>query len=147
MNEKSLRHNPLSDPDTILKEDFYGRRPGPVATSEFDQPGGAHEARSGAAGFGQQAPRGATLVAPEPVAHPPAAEPQQTRGRRARRASKPKPTHYKVICISMYTKDIENLEAKVAELKRRGHTKANKSQLIRMALNQVDLDKIPLPQP
>ena len=29
------------------------------------------------------------------------------------------------------------------ELKRRGYTKANKSQLIRAALAQVDLDKIP----
>lgn len=103
MNEgKSLRHNPLSDADTILEEDFYGR---------------------------------------------PAAVERPTRPRRPRRPAKPKPTHYKVICISMYTKDIENLEAKVAELKRRGHTKANKSQLIRMALNQVDIDKLPLPSP
>ena len=62
--------------------------------------------------------------------------------RRRKGTSKPKPTHYKVICISMYTKDIENLEAKVAELKRRGHTKANKSQLIRFALSQVDIDKL-----
>lgn len=66
---------------------------------------------------------------------------------RNRRSSKPKPTHYKVICISMYTKDIERLEQKVAELKRRGYTKANKSQLIRMALNEIDIDKLPLPQP
>ncbi len=66
--------------------------------------------------------------------------------RRKRKASnKPKPTHYKVICISMYTKDIEELEAKVAELKRRGHTKANKSQLIRFALSQVDIDKLQPP--
>jgi hypothetical protein len=54
-----------------------------------------------------------------------------------------KPTHYKIVCISLYTEDIERLEALVAELKRRGHTKANKSQLIRAALDQVDLDKIP----
>src|SRR5439155_6256607 len=40
---------------------------------------------------------------------------------------KEKPTHYKVVCISLYTEDIERLEALVAELKRRGHTKANKS--------------------
>lgn len=59
------------------------------------------------------------------------------------RSRKPKPTHYKVVCISMYTKDIEELEAKVAELKRRGYTKANKSQLIRFALRQVDIDKLP----
>ena len=56
-----------------------------------------------------------------------------------------KPTHYKVICISMYTRDLEELEAKVAELKRRGWTKANKSQLIRLALAQIDLDKLPKP--
>ncbi len=54
-----------------------------------------------------------------------------------------KPTHYKVVCISLYNEDIANLEAMVAELKRRGHTKANKSQLIRAALAQVDLGKIP----
>lgn len=63
------------------------------------------------------------------------------------RKKKPKPTHYKVVCISLYTQDIEELEAKVAELKRRGHTKANKSQLIRFALRQLDLDALPIPQP
>ena len=68
-------------------------------------------------------------VAPEPIKKP-----------------KAKPTHYKVVCISLYTQDIENLEAKVAELKRRGHTKANKSQLIRQALRMLDIDKLPPPQ-
>ena len=56
---------------------------------------------------------------------------------------KPRPTHYKIVCISLYTEDIERLESMVAELKRRGHTKANKSGLIRAALDQVDLAKIP----
>lgn len=81
-------------------------------------------------------------------AHTPthAPEPQAQR-RKRKRGNKPKPTHYKVICISMYTKDLENLEAAVAELKRRGHTKANKSQLIRYALSQLDIDKMPPPQP
>lgn len=67
--------------------------------------------------------------------------------RRRRRSSKPKPTHYKVICISMYTKDIALLEETVAELKRRGYTKANKSQVLRTALSQLDIDKLPPPQP
>jgi hypothetical protein len=58
-------------------------------------------------------------------------------------AKKEKPTHYKIVCISLYTEDIERLERMVAELKRRGHTKANKSGLIRAALDQVDLTKIP----
>lgn len=57
-----------------------------------------------------------------------------------------KPTHYKVICISMYTQDIQELDAKVNELKRRGWTKANKSQLIRLALAQLDLDTLTTPR-
>ncbi len=59
------------------------------------------------------------------------------------RAPKAKPTHYKVICISMYTEDIARLEALVAELKRRGHTKASKSAVIRYALDSVDVTKMP----
>ena len=51
-----------------------------------------------------------------------------------------------MICISMYTRDLEELDAKVAELKRRGWTKANKSQLIRLALSQIDVSKLPTPQ-
>ncbi|HEY5937846.1 MAG TPA: hypothetical protein VIU61_24525 [Kofleriaceae bacterium] len=91
-DDKLMAHDPLSDTDTILSEEYYGRRPAPSAPA------------------------------------------------------KQKPTHYKVICISIYTRDLEELDAKVAELKRRGWTKANKSQLIRLALSQVDLDKLPTPQ-
>lgn len=54
-----------------------------------------------------------------------------------------KPLHYKVICISMYTKDLERLDGLVEALKAKGITKANRSALIRAALDQVDLDKIP----
>ena len=90
--DKLLRHDPLSESDAILRDEFYGGAP----------------------------------AAP-------------------RRNAAPRPTHYKVICISMYTRDLEELEAKVAELKRRGWTKANKSQLIRLALAQIDLDKLPKP--
>ncbi len=71
---------------------------------------------------------------------------QGERGDAAPRRGAAKPTHYKVICISMYNRDIEELEAKVAELKRRGWTKANKSQLIRLALSQIDLDKLGTPR-
>ena len=103
-----LKDNPLSETETILRDDFYGR------------------------------PNEVTRESTEPLAKP---APKTTA-----RAKKPKPTHYKVVCISLYTQDIENLEAKVAELKRRGHTKANKSQLIRMALRKLDIDDLPLPQ-
>ena len=60
-----------------------------------------------------------------------------------RKATKPKPTHYKVICISMYMDDIARLDGMVRELKARGLTKANRSALIRHALSLVDLDKVP----
>lgn len=54
-----------------------------------------------------------------------------------------RPTHYRVICISMYTEDLERLDAMVEDLKGRGITKANRSALIRHALSNVDLDKVP----
>jgi len=102
--DKLMAHDPLSDADAILSEEYYGRR----ARTE-DSP---------------------------PIAGP----------RRRAATGQLKPTHYKVICISMYTRDIEELEAKVAELKRRGWTKASKSQLIRLALSQIDLDKLATPR-
>ena len=71
--------------------------------------------------------------------------PEGTTAPRRARTGPPRPTHYKVICISMYTRDLEELEAKVAELKRRGWTKANKSQLIRLALAHLDLDSLETP--
>ena len=94
-DEKLMAHDPLSDADAILSEEYYGRRAAADVPAE---------------------------------------------------ARKPRPTHYKVICISMYTRDLEDLDAKVAELKRRGWTKANKSQLIRLALSQIDIDKLPTPR-
>jgi hypothetical protein len=75
-----------------------------------------------------------SFYAPDPAAAP----------RSARRAAPvPKPAHYKVICISLYTRDLERLDALVDELKARGITKANRSALIRVALDQLDLDKVP----
>jgi hypothetical protein len=104
--EKLMAHDPLSDADSILSEEYYGRR----------------------------APRDGEEALPRPRR-------ATTPGSKA-----PRPTHYKVICISMYTRDLEELDAKVAELKRRGWTKASKSQLIRLALSQIDLDKLPTPR-
>jgi hypothetical protein len=54
-----------------------------------------------------------------------------------------KPTHYKVICISMYTDDLERLDEMVENLKARGLTKANRSALIRYALSNVKLEDVP----
>jgi hypothetical protein len=66
--------------------------------------------------------------------------PVRTRGARP---PLPRPDHYKVICISLYTDDLERLDEMVDGLKARGITKANRSALIRHALGQVDLDKVP----
>ncbi len=65
--------------------------------------------------------------------------------RPAKKSDRPedKPLHYKVICISMYTNDLERLDGMVDALKKRGLTKANRSALIRAALDQIDLDKVP----
>jgi hypothetical protein len=62
---------------------------------------------------------------------------------RSARARDDKPTHYKVICISMYTEDLKRLDDMVDTLKARGLTKANRSALIRYALGEVNLDNVP----
>ena len=70
--------------------------------------------------------------------------PRDAEAPRAKRGAGPaKPTHYKVICISMYTKDLKRLDAMVDSLKARGMTKANRSAPIRYALGEVDLDDVP----
>ena len=58
-------------------------------------------------------------------------------------AASAKPEHYKVVSISLYLDDIERLSHIVTELKSRGHSRANKSMVIREALRQLDLDNFP----
>lgn len=70
--------------------------------------------------------------------------PDPPQPRRAKKvAPVDKPLHYKVICISLYTKDLDQLDGMVEALKAQGVTKASRSALIRAALEQVDLDKVP----
>jgi len=69
--------------------------------------------------------------------------PSEAEPKSGARAKVEKPSHYKVICISMYTDDLERLDSMVDELKSMGFTKANRSALIRHALTQVDLNKVP----
>jgi hypothetical protein len=71
------------------------------------------------------------------------APPSGEREARAPRGPAERPTHYKVICISMYTDDLERLDEMVQNLKSRGLTKANRSALIRYALGAVKLDEVP----
>lgn len=62
---------------------------------------------------------------------------------RATKTSADRPTHYKVICISMYTDDLERLDRMVDALKARGMTKANRSALIRYALGTIEAEAVP----
>ncbi|MEM6731466.1 MAG: hypothetical protein AAF658_07905 [Myxococcota bacterium] len=64
------------------------------------------------------------------------AKPRRVRSK----AEAPKPDHYKIVSISLYTEDIDRLDRMVRELKRRGVYKANKSQLIRHALQRLEAD-------
>jgi hypothetical protein len=77
------------------------------------------------------------------VPPPPPSSPEPLRPRGPARALTGAPSDYVVICISTYVRDLAKLDAMVAELKRRGVTKANRSALIRVALDQLDLDKVP----
>ncbi len=55
---------------------------------------------------------------------------------------KPKPEHYKVICISLYNEDLARLDDIVQVLKDRGFTKANRSAVLRAAMEQFDPSKV-----
>ncbi len=57
-------------------------------------------------------------------------------------AKKPKPDHYKVICISLYNEDLSHLDEIVQALKDRGFTKANRSAVLRAAMLQFDPAKV-----
>lgn len=52
----------------------------------------------------------------------------------------PRPKLYKVICISLYLEDLKSLDAKVETMKARGLNQANRSALIRFAVDSLDLD-------
>ena len=53
-----------------------------------------------------------------------------------------KPTHYKVVCHSMYTSDLDELDRKVVLLKQHGWSKANRSHLIRIALARLSDEEL-----
>lgn len=60
----------------------------------------------------------------------------------SKKAVKERPDHYKVICISLYNDDLALLDRVVKELKKRGFTKANRSAVLRAAMQQFDPAKV-----
>lgn len=55
---------------------------------------------------------------------------------------KPQYRHFKTICISIYVEDLKRLDAKVSVLKAKGLRTANRSALIRYALERVNPDDV-----
>lgn len=55
---------------------------------------------------------------------------------------KTQPNGYSVICISLYAEDLTRLDTMVDELKARGLHKANRSSLIRYALEQLTHEQL-----
>jgi hypothetical protein len=88
---------------------------------------------------------GSRLAVPEPA--PAGVDLPPTPARASPEASAPeastKPTHYRVVSISLYTEDLERMDRLVKELKAMGHTKASRSSLIRYAIDQVDITGMP----
>lgn len=50
---------------------------------------------------------------------------------------------FKVICISIYKTDLAALDQVVEQLKDRGIKRASRSALIRYALTQIDIERVP----
>ena len=73
----------------------------------------------------------------------PARSRARTTKRRSSRSRQSAPSHYKIVSISLYNDDINKIDELVKELKKRGFTRANRSALIRYAIDTVDIDKMP----
>lgn len=109
----AMGRDPLADDDEVLARTIFG---------------------------GERIPQSA------PVAPPAANTARRVRAsstRRTKSRRKSRNDHYKVISISMYNEDIAQMDKLVEELKKRGFTRANRSALIRFALDNVDIDKMP----
>lgn len=50
---------------------------------------------------------------------------------------------WRLVTFSFYEEDVERLDKLLAEAKRRGHRRVNRSQIVRLALRQVDVSKLP----
>lgn len=132
-NEIVMGVDPLTDDDEILARTLYG-------------PGDATEAPQVAPVSAPAAPRPVPAPqrqAPLPAAKRPAQTPAAAPIAKRRTASPQDANHYKVLSISLYNDDIEKMDELVRELKKRGFTRANRSALIRFALDQVDISKMP----
>lgn len=133
-SESAMGFDPLGEDDEVLARTLYssGNRPlhtpepTPVPQRTEENPPTRTAAPTNEARREPPAPR--TAVRP----------PKSRKKRREKR-----PQHYKVLSISLYNEDIEQMDELVKELKEQGFTRMNRSALIRFALDQVDISKMP----
>ena len=50
---------------------------------------------------------------------------------------------WRLVTFSFYEDDVARLDALLLKAKKRGHRRANRSQIMRLALRQVDISKLP----
>lgn len=50
---------------------------------------------------------------------------------------------YRLVTFSFYEEDVARLDALLLEAKKKGHRRVSRSQLVRLALRQVDLTDLP----
>lgn len=50
---------------------------------------------------------------------------------------------WRLVTFSFYEEDVRRLDALLADAKKRGHKRVSRSQIVRLALRQVDLDSLP----
>jgi hypothetical protein len=83
------------------------------------------------------APSAAAARAPAPApAHP-------NKGRTKERRPLKEGQDWRLVTFSFYEDDVERLDALLNQARKLGHRKVSRSQIVRLALRQVDLSKLP----
>lgn len=135
-----LGEDPLAEDDPLI-ETLYGgaARPAPPATAPSGHPTPAAGAPSTSRG---PASRVAAVTQP---ADEPAEAPARKRRRRSSRRRMPlrDGQTFRLVTFSFYEDDVDRLDTLLEEARRRGHRKVSRSQIVRLALRQVDLDALP----
>lgn len=134
----AMGFDPLGDDDEVLARTLYSSGNRPLA-----EPLRKKSAKESTPKRDAPTPKDAAKRKEEPPVQVRAVRKAPTpKPTRRRRREKP-PQHYKVLSISLYNEDIEQMDDFVKELKKQGFTRMNRSALIRFALDQVDISKMP----
>ena len=70
-----------------------------------------------------------------------AAKPRKVRAKG--RQPLPDGKSWRLVTFSFYEEDVRRLDALLAEAKKKGHRRVSRSQIVRLALRNVDLDGLP----